>query len=118
MEAEYVALSTSCCDIFPLIDVTREISKAFSMELLDITQMHVKIHEDNVGALALGKLEPCHMTPCSKHYTIKYHWFREHIGPHNIELVEISSEDQLGDIFTKGLSRVTFSCLQKKLMGL
>ena len=25
--------------------------------------MHVKIHKDNVGALALGKLESCHMTP-------------------------------------------------------
>ncbi len=73
MEAEYVALSTSCRDLFPLIDVTREISKAFSIELLDTAQMHVKIHEDNVGALALGKLEPCHMTPCSKHYAIKYH---------------------------------------------
>jgi hypothetical protein len=117
MEAEYVALSTSCRDFFPLIDVTREISKAFSIELLDTTQMHVKIHKDNVGALALGKLEPRHMTPHSKHYAIKYHWFRDHIGLHNIELVKISSEDQHGHIFTKGLSRVLFSCLQKKLMG-
>jgi hypothetical protein len=117
MEAEYVALSTSCCNLFPLIDVTREISQAFSIELLDTAQMHVKIHEDDVGALALGKLEPRHKTPRSKHYTIKYHWFHEHIGPRNIELVKISSEDQLGDIFTKRLSRVLFSCLQKKLMG-
>ncbi len=91
MEAEYVALSTSCCDLFPLIDVTRELSKAFSIELSDTAQMHVEIHEDNVGALALGKLEPPHMTPCSKHYAIKYHWLREHIGPRNIELVKISS---------------------------
>jgi hypothetical protein len=117
MEAEYVALSTSCRDLFPSIDVTREISKAFSIELSDTAQMHVKIHEDNVGALALGKLEPRQMTPRSKHYAIKYHWFREHIRPGNIELVKISSEDQLGNIFTKGLSRVLFSHLQKKLMG-
>jgi hypothetical protein len=113
MEAEYVALSTSCRDLFPLIDVTMEISKAFSIELSDTTQMHVKIHKDNIGALALAR----HMTPRSKHYAIKYHWFREHIGPHNIELVKISSEDQLGDIFTKGLSRLLFSCLRKNLMG-
>jgi hypothetical protein len=117
MEAEYVALSTSCRDFFPLIDATREISEAFSIELLDTTQMHVKIHKDNIGALALGKLEPHHMTSHSKHYAIKYHWFREHIGPCYIELVKISSEDQLGNIFTKGLSRVLFSRLQKKLMG-
>ena len=79
--------------------------------------MHVKIHEDNAGALLLGKLEPRQMTPCSKHYAIKYHWFREHIGPRNIELVKISSENQLGDLFTKGLDRNIFQRLRKKLMG-
>ena len=117
MEAEYAALSTSCRDLFPLIDVTREICTAFLIEMSGTAQMHIKIHKDNVGALALGKLEPRHMTPRSKHYAIKYHWFREHIGPRNIELVKISSQDQLGDIFTKGLSRVSFSLLRKKLMG-
>ncbi len=79
--------------------------------------MYIKIHKDNVGVIALGKLEPCRMTPCSKHYAIKYHWFREHIGPQKIQLVKISSEDQLEDLFTKGLSGVKFSRLQKKLMG-
>jgi hypothetical protein len=79
--------------------------------------MHIKVHEDNVGALALGKLEPRRMTPRSKHYAIKYHWFRKHIGPQNIQLVHISSDDQLGDLFTKGLSRVKNTRLQKKLMG-
>jgi hypothetical protein len=63
--------------------------------------VHVKIHEDNVGALALGKLEPRWMTMRSKHYAIKYHWFWEHIGPHNIQLAKIGSKDQLGDLFQK-----------------
>ena len=93
MEAEYVALSTSCRDLFPLIDVTREICTAFLIELSGTAQMHIKIYEDNVGALALGQLEPHHMTPQSKHYAIKSHWFREHIGPRNIALVKISSQD-------------------------
>ncbi len=68
------------------------------------TQMHIKIHKDSIGALTLGKLEPRRMTPRSKHYAIKYHWFCKQIGPRNIELVKISLEDQLGDLFTKGLS--------------
>ena len=79
--------------------------------------MHIRVHEDNVGALALGKLELRRMTPRSKHYAIKYHWFREHIGPRQIQLVHINSNDQLGDLFTKGLSRVKFNSLRKKLMG-
>jgi hypothetical protein len=44
------------------------------------------------------------MTPRSKHYAVKYHWFCEHIGPRNIQLVKISSSNQLGNLFTKGLS--------------
>jgi hypothetical protein len=121
MEAEYVALSASCKDLFPLIDVTQEICSTFGshfgLTLQSKTDMHIKIHEDNAGALLLGKLEPRCMTPRSKHYAIKYHWFREHIDPRQIELVKISSENQLGDLFTKGLDRNIFQRLRKKLMG-
>ena len=68
-------------------------------------------------ALTLGKLEPRRMTLRSKHYAIKYHWFREHIGPRKIQLVKIASAEQLGDMFTKGLGRVIFERLRNKLMG-
>jgi hypothetical protein len=117
MEAECVALSTSCCDLFLLIDITNELCTALQVEMQTVTQMHIKIHEDNIGALTLGKLKPQRMTPRSKHYAIKYHWFCKQIRPRNIELVKISSEDQLGDLFTKGLSQIFFSRLRKKLMG-
>jgi hypothetical protein len=75
MEAEYVALSASCKELFPLIDLTKELTTAIGLNLKATTEMHIKIHEDNVGALTLGKLEPRRMTPRSKHYAIKYHWF-------------------------------------------
>jgi len=117
MEAEYVALSASCKELFPLIDLTKELTTAIGLDLKATTEMHIKIHEDNVGALTLGKLEPRRMTPRSKHYAIKYHWFREQIGPRHIELVHISSDRQLGDLFTKGLDRIIFQRLRKQLMG-
>ena len=120
MKAEYVALSTSCRDLFPLIDVTNEICSYFDINKCifhNTSRLHIRVHEDNVGALALGKLEPRRMTPRSKHYALKYHWFREQIGPRNIELVKIDSENQLGDLFTKGLTSVKFSHLRKQLMG-
>jgi hypothetical protein len=117
MEAEYVALSKSCRDLFPLIDITKELCNIFKIDLRKEVDMHIKIHEDNVGTLILGKLEPWQMTPHSKHYAIKYHWFWEHIGLRNIQLVKINTEDQLGDLFTKGLNRIIFTRLQKKLMG-
>jgi hypothetical protein len=117
MEAEYVALSSSCCDLFPLIDITQEICSALLLTPPATAQMHIKIHEDNVGALILSQLEPWHMTPQSKQYAVKYHWFCEHLPPRRIQLVKIATNDQLGDLFIKGLVKDFFAYLQKMLMG-
>jgi hypothetical protein len=54
MEAEYVALSTSCRDLFPLIDITNEICSIFHVGLIfhKRADLHIKINKNNVGALA------------------------------------------------------------------
>lgn len=117
MEAEYVALSQSCKDLFPLLDQIHELGKAVGLPVSTYTNLHTTIYEDNVGALTLSSLEPKRMTPRSKHYAIKYHWFREQIGPRNIRIVKIDTKNQLGDIFTKGLGTVPFRHLRSKLMG-
>jgi hypothetical protein len=48
-----------------LIDITQEICSALLLHPPDTAtaQMHIKINEDNVGALILGQLEPQRMTP-------------------------------------------------------
>ena len=56
MEAEYVALSSACKDLFPVMDVVKELGTAFHLPLQDKAKFHVRIHEDNVGALLLGQL--------------------------------------------------------------
>lgn len=117
MEAEYIALSTACRDLFPVMDKLVKITTILNLPFTPGSNMHVRIHEDNAGALVLGKLEPLRMTPHSKHYAVKYHWFWEQLLPRNIELVKIASENQLGDIFTKGLGPVAFKRMQKQLMG-
>ncbi|KAL7478975.1 hypothetical protein ACHAW6_005971, partial [Cyclotella cf. meneghiniana] len=117
MEAEYIALSQSCKDFIPIMDLVGELSKALNLSPDKVGHMHVKIHEDNVSALTLAGLEPRHMAPPSKHYAIKYHWFREHVIARKIKLVKIATTDQLGDLFTKGLPHKTFSHLRSLLMG-
>ena len=107
-------------DLLPTIDLVHELGGCLGVPIQNVSNIRVRVHEDNVGALTLGKLEPRRMTPRSKHYACRYHWFRSHIAPHgdrSIELVKISTEDQLGDLFTKGLVQVPFECLQMKLMG-
>ena len=73
MEAEYVAFSTACKDLIPVVAVICELSKAVGLGDDFITNRYIKIHEDNAGALTPGKLESGRMTPCSKHHAIKYH---------------------------------------------
>ena len=73
MESEYVALSQSCKDLFPIKDLVKEIGTFFDQPIKDKARFHVRIHEDNVGALTIGRLEPRRMNSRSKHYAIKYH---------------------------------------------
>lgn len=119
MEAEYVALSTACKDLLPLIHTMRELCIAVGLPKSFGANMHIKIHEDNVGALTLSQLEPKRMTPRSKHYAIKYHWFREkiHDPSYNISIHKVDSKLQLWDIFTKGLVKEPFERLRRLLMG-
>jgi hypothetical protein len=58
MEAEYVALSTSCKELFPILDKVSETHKALMIPDDGNTHMHVEAHEDSIGALTLAGLEP------------------------------------------------------------
>ena len=53
----------------------------------------------------------------SKYHAIKTIWFREEIFKRGIQLIKIDTIDQLGDIFTKGLTKVVFEYLRKKIVG-
>ena len=57
------------------MDLLKEIGPVFDLLVNNKSQFHVRIQEDNIGALLLGQLGPQIMTPHSKHYGIKYHWF-------------------------------------------
>ena len=117
MEADYVALSTSCKYLFTLLGLVTELGSSVGIPFSSSPRFHVQIHEDNVGALTLAGLEPRRMTPRSKHYALKYHWFCDHLGPRNVQLCKIATKHQLGDMFTKGLGRFDFERLRLKLMG-
>ena len=117
MEAEYVALSAACRDVLPLIRLTTELGNRYGLSRDGTPSIKTTIYEDNEGALKLANTELPRMTPRSKHYGVKYHWFREHVQSGLINVLPISTKDQLADIFTKGLPFETFERLRKLLMG-
>jgi hypothetical protein len=116
MEAKSIALSACCRELFPIIDMVLSMAEATNLPVGDTT-MNVSIHEDNSGALVLAQTLPPQFTPQSKYYAIKTIWFCEEIFKRGIKLNKIDTIEQLGDIFTKGLTRVVFEYLRKKIMG-
>ena len=70
-----------------------------------------------MGCVKLSKLEAGRMTPRSKHYAIKYHWFRKHVVPEQIEIRYIRSDEQRADLLTKALRTIKFRENRKLLMG-
>jgi hypothetical protein len=116
MEAEIIALAHSCRELFPIMDMVKSLSSAVGLANPE-TSMHVSIHEDNAGALVLAETLPPQFTPRSKWYACKTIWFREEIVKRSIKLIKIETVEQLGDLFTKGLPKVTFEHLRKNLMG-
>jgi hypothetical protein len=65
MEAEIIALSACCRELFPIIDMVCSLAKATNF-LIGRTTMKVSIHEDNSGALVLAKTLPPQFTPMKK----------------------------------------------------
>ena len=117
MEAEINALAHCCKELFPIMDLVKELGAVVGLPTEDLTSMHVSIHEDNAGALVLAETLPPQFTPQSKWYALKTVWFREEIFKRGIKLFKIDTVEQLGDMFTKGLSKPTFEYLRAKLMG-
>ena len=99
------------------MDLVKEFGTVVGLPTQDLTLMHASIHEDNAGALVLAETLPPQFTPRSKWYALKTVWFCEEIHKRAIKLLKIETVEQLGDMFTKGLSRPTFEYLRAKLMG-
>jgi hypothetical protein len=66
MEAEIIALSACCRELFPIIDMICLFAEATNLPIGNTT-MKVSIHEDNSGALVLAKTLPPQLTPRSKY---------------------------------------------------
>ena len=107
MESEYIALSTSMREFVFVKDLFEKIREIFGLPDEYRTAIS-QVFEDNQACLKLASAEIPKITPRLKHIAVKYHWFREKLEPLNVKILPIKSEEQLADIFTKGLARVGF----------
>jgi Reverse transcriptase (RNA-dependent DNA polymerase) len=114
-ESGYISLSQSLRDVIYIIDLIKELQTAgFDFGNLPPI-VHCKAFEDNNGALKMATVQK--LRPRTKHINVKYHHFRRAVLHGIITLHQISTQDQIADIFTKPLSIIPFTKLRKLLMG-
>jgi hypothetical protein len=114
-EAEYVALSQALRETIPIMNLLSELKdQGFHNDNTKPT-VHCHAFEDNTGALELSKVHK--MRPRTKHINNIYHHFRSHVRDGLISVTHVSTEDQVGDIFTKPLPQNLFIKHRKKLLG-
>ena len=116
MHAEYIALSTGMRELLPAKNLLKELCCILDLEYNNDTRV-TKVYEDNEGALKLANSPLAKVTPQSKHFAVKYQWFREKLEEYNIEISHISTDMQKADIFTKGLIGQEFKQKRKMVTG-
>ena len=96
MEAEYISLSMAMKNLIHLQRILVNIRSGLDLDHNLSSTIKNIIWEDNTGALALAKLPLPRVTSRSKHFALKYHWFREFIQnpEHHMELHNIDTKSE------------------------
>ena len=103
-EAEYIAAAACCSQLLWLKQ---------QLEDYGVKLDTLEIKCDNTSAINVSK-NPVHHSR-TKHIDVRHHFLRDHVEKGNIMLTHCRTEEQLADIFTKGLSRLPFQHLRVRL---
>jgi len=91
------------------INAIREMVKSFNLECKEPT----KVYEDNKGAVIIARNG--NFTKNSKHIEVQYHYVHENYLNGNTDVVEVKTENNIADIFTKALDKQTFEKFREML---
>lgn len=106
VEAEYIALATTCQEALWLQELRSEIEPEKKTKPM-------QLFSDNNGAISLSK-NAC-MSQRSKHIDTRYHFLRDNIERNNVVIKHVSTEDMTADIFTKPLPKIKVEFHTKSL---
>jgi len=124
-EAEYIALSnalrallpirSTLIEILDIIDADSKVSSLFPSRIL--TRLETYVHEGNNSALMLATEQ--RITPRTKHYVVKLHWFWSIVNDSklNIKVLKVDTKFQQADYLTKGLPTPEFESRRKLSQG-
>jgi hypothetical protein len=114
-EAEYIALSTSFCEVIAVVNLINELqSNGFPVHR-SIPKVKCRVFEDNKSCIEIATN---HKTrPRTKHLYVRLHHFRSHVVTCTITSEHISTKEQIADKFTKPLPRAQFIKLRDSMMS-
>ena len=110
-----VALSTTEAEYMSLMHAAQQVLWMYSfMSEVGLTRKFPAIlHGDNASSIALTLNTKGHTR--AKHIDIRHHYIRERVSNGKIKIVHVPSEDNLADILTKALQRVSHQKLVRAL---
>jgi hypothetical protein len=130
-KAEYIALSMCARSLIPMQTLLNEVSRfqppaehptltktgSDKTRTLMLCKQHQSIvYEDNTSALEIANSDSQYR-PRTKHISIKWHRFRNHVASGEMTVAKIDTTLQWTNFLTKPLPQVSFECLQKLVMG-
>jgi hypothetical protein len=93
MEAEYRSVAIVACEVVWLQKLLSNLGQSVDAPIV--------IYCDNINSILLANNPVYHAM--TKHIEVHYHFIREKVLAKEIDLIHVSTEDQVADIFTKAL---------------
>jgi hypothetical protein len=102
-------MSQALHDIIPIMNLVQEMREQNFKVICIKPYVYCKVFEDNAGALELARLPK--LRPRTKHISVCYHHFREHVQKGLIKIFPINTKDQIADALTKAPAQMTSSII-------
>jgi len=94
MEAEYRGATIVACEVVWLQKLISDLGQS--------VDAHVVIYCDNISSILITNNPVYHAR--TKHIEVHYHFIRKKVLVKEIDLIHVSTKNQVADIFTKALS--------------
>lgn len=104
-EAEYISASAACQEALWVKELLKQVG-------IDMSKP-IRLFNDNQSAISLARNPVQHSR--TKHIAIRYHFLRDQVEQGVIDLAYCSTQDNVADVFTKGLPKVKHQFFVDKL---
>ncbi len=104
-KAEYRGATIATCEVVWLQKLLSDLGQS--------VDAHVVIYCDNINSILLVNNPVYHVR--TKHIEVHYHFIREKVLANEIDLIHVSTENQVADIFTKALGTYKLKKFRKML---